>query len=202
MNWKVIVGISLLVVVSVSAGLYYGVPAAANSTGQNAFTLTLVLASLESPNSTLSGQYVFFQQENGVLESSAVINAPLGRLVRIVIINHDPGTDSLLTPSANSVTGTLNDQMQLFEGTSVPSADITSGTGSSVCSQLGGSDISHTFTTSTGLNIPIAPNSTEVTYTYFNTPGTISWGCMCECGQFSMSTPGWMMGEIVVAPSY
>lgn len=196
---KLLLLISVVVTVSLVAGLYSGVSFFQSSnSNQSPYTLTLDITTVSSSNSTLSGQYVFFVDNNGQLTTSSIIHVPFGRLVRIVIINHDSGIDPLLVPNANMISGTINNRTAVFSGTSVTQSELTSGAGSVSYTELAPGEISHTFTTSAGLNIPIAPNSTEVAYTYFNTAGTINWGCMCECGPFAMDTPGWMTGELLV----
>jgi hypothetical protein len=66
--------------------------------------------------------------------------------------------------------------------------------------------LAHTFTIpSLGINIPVVGGSTEIAYLYFNQPGTYTWLCLTPCGTGpgglagAMSTPGWMMGSIVVS---
>lgn len=188
-----------LVSASLISGLYSGALIGGNQS-QNVYSLTLVVTNVSSNNSTLSNMDVFFVLHDNQLVTSSVIKVPFGTLVRITIINHDNGLDPLLVPSDAAVSGVLNNQMQVYNSLSVSQSAIASGSGSQVYSKVATNDISHTFTVSSGLNIPILPHSTEVAYTYFNTQGTFSWACMCNCGPFSMSTPGWMIGQIVVLP--
>lgn len=200
MNNKFItVAIIVLVCASFVTGFYAQMFGASSQNKESgAYDLTLVVTNVSSPNSSMNSQDVFFVLENSQLVSSAVIKVPFGTLVRITVINHDAATDTPLVGDASDVTGLIGNELQVFNSISESSNNITSGNGATSYSYFPSSDISHTFTTNFGLNIPIIPHSTEVGYTYFNSSGTFSWACMCECGPFSMSTPGWMMGSLVV----
>ncbi len=200
MNNKIIaIAMIVLVTASFITGFYSVLfTGSQNSQNNNAYDLTLVITNVSSPNKTLASQDAFFVLQNGSLTSSAVIRVPFGTLVRITIINHDNGIDSPLVHMASNVTGVRGNSMSVYSGISVSNSDLNTGTGSTSYSDVPAADISHTFTTSTGLNMPIMPHSTEVGYTYFNSAGTYTWGCMCECGPYSMNSPGWMMGAFIV----
>lgn len=170
------------------------------SNSQSVYSLTLVVTTVHSDNESIACQYVFFVLENNTLTSSSVIKVPFAKKVRITIINYDNDTSPELVTSASNVSGVIGNKVIEFNSISVPQANITSGKGSNSFSMIPSADISHTFTTNTGLNIPIVPHSTEIAYTYFNSVGTYSWACMCQCGQLSMNSPGWMMGQLVVLP--
>lgn len=163
------------------------------------YNVDLVIATVPSGNQSLGSQYIFFQSENGSLTSSAVITVPAATEIKITIINHDSGRDAPLVQAATIVTGVVGNSIHVFNN-SIPLTSLAAATSVSYNS-VPASDLSHTFSTSTGVNIPILPNSTEVAYTYFQNTGTYDWGCLCQCGQFSMNSPGWMMGQInVVLP--
>lgn len=165
------------------------------------YNVDLVITTTHSDNQSLGNQYIFFQSENGSLMSSAVITVPAATEIKITIINYDSGVDAPLVNTATNVTGVVGNRIQVFNSVPALQSSFTSGSASVSYNSVPASELSHTFSTSTGINIPILPNSTEIAYTYFQNTGTYSWGCLCQCGQFSMNTPGWMMGEInVVLP--
>lgn len=177
------------------------------STGSNqqqsklVYSLNLVISKVSSDNQSVGSQYIFLQSENGTLVSSAVITVPAATEIKITIINYDNGIDAPMVSSATNVSGVVGNEIQVFDSSSISQASLLNGTGSASYNSIPASDLSHTFSTDTGVNIPIIPNSTEVAYTYFQSTGTYSWGCLCQCGQFSMDSPGWMMGQInVVLP--
>ena len=164
------------------------------------FQLNLVIERQSSGNNTSRGIYSYYVLRNGVLESSSVIKVPFGKEVRITIVNYDPGTSMPFMPSVENVSGVVG-------GTILVSDNVTAGSSQQFTlesvqyvSEISAQDISHTFTTSTGLNIPVFPHSTEVAYTYFNTVGNYTWGCMCDCGAPSMDSSGSMMGQLIVLP--
>lgn len=189
----------LLVGVSLIAGSFagYSMPKKQNL-NQGAYDLTLVITNSSSSNTSMNSMYAFFEENGSHLQSSSVIRVPMGALVRITIVNYDHGTSKLMVSNDSSVSGVNGNLIQVYTGVNVTQEQISAGTGSVTYSTVNAKDISHTFTTSTGLNIPVLPFSTSVGYTYFNTAGTISWGCMCFCGELPMDSPGWMMGSIVV----
>lgn len=157
-------------------------------TGQPSYQLDMVIAPRESGNIT---DYAFYVVVNGMYESSAAINVPANVSIQITIHNQDNGTDSLMKESGNNVTGTSGDSISVSPLTSYGKrVDVSS---------ISTGDISHTFTVSNGLNVPIPPSSNVEFNTTFTTPGVYSWGCMCQCGLFSMSTQGWMYGTIIVS---
>ncbi len=163
------------------------------------YQLNLVIEKQTSGNNT-SGMYSFYVLENGMLQPSSVIKVPFGKEIKITIINFDQGTSLPLASSAENVTGVVSGTILASSSISTSNAQaLTSKSGQSV-SEIPAREISHTFTTDTGLNIPIYPHSTEVAYTYFNTVGNYTWGCMCQCGIYSMDASGSMVGQLVVLP--
>lgn len=189
----------LLLGVSLLAGTYSGYSVLEKQNqNQGAYDLTLVITNLSSPNKTMNGMYAFFEENGSQLQSSAVMRVPMGALVKLTIINYDHGTSKLLVTNDSRVAGVNGNQIQVFNGVNATQQELNTGLNSKEYSVVAASDISHTFTTNTGLNIPILPFSTVVAYTYFNTVGAVSWGCACDCGQFAMTSPGWMMGTIMV----
>ncbi|AKA49430.1 hypothetical protein IX51_10355 [uncultured archaeon] len=165
----------------------------------SSFQLNLGIALRTQDNVT---DYAFYVLVGGVDQSSAAINVPSNVSVRITVFNQDPGIDKLLKSSdanlSGSDTGIMN--VKQYTNSSFPISDsevfLPSARGVSF---IAPSNISHTFTTSNGLNIPIPPDSAVMTNVTFTQPGVYSWGCMCECGPFSMETPGWMYGTFVVS---
>lgn len=165
------------------------------------YNVNLVIASLPSDNQSIGNEFAFYQVENGTLTSSAVITVPAATEIKITIINYDSGIDAPMVQTATNVTGVVGNNIQVLSNVSLSNTYAVASTGSVTYTSVPATALSHTFSTSTGVNIPILPHSTEIAYTYFQNTGTYSWGCLCQCGQFSMDSPGWMMGQInVVVP--
>lgn len=165
------------------------------------YNVNLVITTVPSENQSVGNQYIFFQSENGTLVSSAVITVPAATEIKITIINYDIGIDAPMVQTATNVSGVVGNSIQVFNSPTVSQRSIATGSGSAEYNSVPASRLSHTFSTNTGINIPILPHSTEIAYTYFQNTGTYSWGCLCECGQLSMDSPGWMVGQInVVLP--
>jgi len=179
---------------------------ASNSTGP--FVLTLVITTGNFFNSTFGDQPAFYVLGSNGLQSSAQIVLPAHRLIELVIVNYDEGTANLSNSQYESVAGTVNNQMTVFNNTAVNSTMTYSGIqirGSETVGSLPADEISHTFTVpSLGLNIPIATSSTLVSHFTLTSPGTYTWYCMTPCGggtdglDGAMSTAGWMTGSLVV----
>lgn len=163
-------------------------------------SVTLVVENAHPLNGSGGSQFMFYQLVNGDLVSSSVITVPAATEIEITIINYDNGTSPPLVQSATNVSGVVGNSIHVYNSTSVSQADLASSSGFLDYSAVPAADLSHTFSTDTGINIPILPHSTETAHTYFQTTGTFSWACLCQCGMLSMETPGWMMGQIVVVP--
>ena len=174
----------------------------ANSNAQSSgyYQLTLVIENQTSGDNGIGNMYSFYVLNGNTLEPSSVIKVPFGKEVKITIINYDQGTSMPLTASAENVSGIVGGTIMTSSSISIPLAKYLAPQSAYSVSNISAGEISHTFTTSTGLNIPIFPHSTEVGYTYFNAVGNYSWACMCQCGALSMGSAGSMMGELVVLP--
>ncbi len=190
--------IVLLLIAFFSVGVYIGYPGVpANTQSNPVYDLNLVITNTSSGNQTIAGQDLFFVYSDNTLSSSAVIRVPFGTEVKITIVNYDHDLDPILTSSASAVSGVLGNEIHVsglnsgFTGSGTPAISMNYNTVSPF-------NISHTFTTTSGINIPIEPDSTTTAFVVFDSYGSISWACMCLCGEMSMQTPGWMMGEIVV----
>lgn len=194
--------IALFLIAIFFASLFVLSVASSNqSQSRRIYSLNLVISTVPADNKSVGNQYIFFQSENGSLVSSAVITVPAATEIKITIINYDGDIDAPMVQSAINVSGVVGNDIRVFNSVSVPQASLSSGSGSAIYNYVPASRLSHTFSTSTGVNIPILPHSTEIAYTYFQNTGTYSWGCLCQCGQFSMDSPGWMTGQInVVLP--
>lgn len=164
------------------------------------YQLNLVIEEKSSGGSNSSNMYSFYVLNHGVLEPSNILKVPFGKEVKITIVNFDQGISPPLTAEAGNVSGVVGGTMLASSSISVSQAQSPGPESWQSVSYLPASEISHTFSTSTGLNLPIFPHSTEVAYTYFNAVGNYSWACMCQCGITSMSSAGSMMGELVVLP--
>ncbi len=164
------------------------------------YHLNLVIEKQSTGNNSTSGMYSFYVMENGTLESSSVIKVPVKQEVKITIINYDGGISHPFVPSADNVSGVVGGTILATSNVSQQSLQSNAIVKGNHVSEIPASNISHTFTTNTGLNIPIYPHSTEVAYTHFDTAGNYNWGCMCDCGNLSMDTPGSMMGQLIVLP--
>ena len=172
------------------------------------YELTLVITTNNTYNATVGAQPAYFVLQNGALKSSAVINLTAHRLIELTIINYDDGNDTVPAAYAN-VTGTQNNQILVVGNNLMNATENTNGislTGAETVSSLPLDYIAHTFTsTALGLNIPVAPSSTEHATLYFNETGTFYWRCMVSCGSGSqgwdgaMLANGWMQGDIVLS---
>lgn len=164
---------------------------------KGSFDLTMEIAPKTLHNVT---EYAYYVVVDGTEYSSSSINVPSNVTVKITIYNQDPGYDKLLNSKDANVTGTVYGYLDVTDyspaNTSASHQVPSEGTNVTV---LPSTDISHTFTVNNGLNIPVPPLSTVVTYATFDAPGIYSWGCMCQCGAMSMNTSGWMYGTLVVS---
>lgn len=191
--------VAFIIVVFVSSIGYIVADGNNQQSSSGYYQLNLVIEKQPSGNNS-SNMYSFFVLNGGTIEPSNVINVPFGKEVKITIINYDPGTSLPLAQSAENVTGVVGGSILTSSSVSVSSSQGLSIQSANSVDEIPAQEISHTFTTNTGLNIPIFPHSTEVAYTYFNTVGDYSWGCMCQCGITSMDSAGSMTGELVVLP--
>ena len=172
------------------------------------YVLTLVITTNSIFNSTIGDKPAYFVVGPSGLESSAAINIPANRLIKLVIINYDDGAANLTDAKYASVTGVLGDRISLINNSLVNASQGASGiqiAGVQNVTSLSTDVIAHTFTIpSLGINIPLAASSTEVAYFTVKTAGTYTWFCMTTCGsgakglRGAMLTPGWMTGSVVV----
>lgn len=172
------------------------------------YTVTLVITTGNTFNSTVGEQPAYYVVGPDGLQSSAQIYLPAHRLIKLVIVNYDDGSANLSKQEYANVAGTVNNQITVVNNTMMNSTMGASGIqirGAEAVSSLPASVIAHTFTIpSLGINIPVATLSTVVAYFTVNSSGTYSWFCMTACGSGSnglggaMKTPGWMTGSVVV----
>lgn len=162
------------------------------------YTLTIVVAN--NMNQTFDPamgpvpQY-FVLGPKGLM-SSANITVPGNELIKLVVVCYDNGANNVSQTLA-TVSGTVNDSMVIFNGTSPTPANYVGNVHSVPESEF----VSHTFTvTSLGLNVPIPSSSIVVTYVRFNSTGTFTWNCFSPCiGEPYMQTvPGYMEGTLTV----
>lgn len=183
-------------------------PTTTTSTVSTPYIVTLVITTGNQFNSTVGDQPAYYVLGPNGLQSSAQINLPAQRLIELVIINYDNGAANLTDSKYAAVTGVVDNQITLVNNTLINSTMGSSGIqirGVENVTSLPTNGIAHTFTIpSLGINIPVAPLSTEVAYFTIDTAGTYTWFCMTECGSGpkglggAMSTAGWMTGSVVV----
>jgi hypothetical protein len=163
-----------------------------------AYTLTIVVAN--NMNQTFDPamgpvpQYYVLGPKG--LMSSADITVPGNTTIKLVVVCYDNGANNVSQTLA-TVSGTLNNSMVIFNGTSPTPANYVGNVHSVPESEF----VSHTFTISSlGINVPIPSSSIVVTYLRFNSTGTFTWNCFSPCiGEPYMQTvPGYMEGTLTV----
>jgi hypothetical protein len=182
------------------------------SVTQNAsepYTVTLVITTGNTFNSTVGAQPAFYVLGQNGLQSAANISFPAHRLIKLVIINYDEGNASLISPAYASVNGTNGGTISYANNAGVNSTELSSGIlirGVQTVSAVPTALIAHTFTIpSLGLNVPVPLSSTVVATFTVDRPGIYAWFCMTTCGSGSdglggaMATPGWMTGSVTVS---
>jgi hypothetical protein len=121
-----------------------------------------------------------------------------GTDVKVTITNYDTRTAHLFVAGQDQVMGTSGSTEMVQMGPNAPALP-TSG--------IAPSDISHTFTildSIYNLSVPIPPAATHslpaiVSFdATFGTKGTFQWGCMADCSDLSMGSPGAMFGDLTV----
>lgn len=126
--------------------------------------------------------------------SATLLNVPLHTRVMVTIVNYDPSTAELPTPSDAQVAGTEGGTMTWTDH----GVRVTSGS-------LSASAVSHTFTMSDAyhhLNVPIPPagpdgSPAKVTFSVvFTVAGTFAWGCVVICGGPMMAAADSMNGSL------
>lgn len=179
------------------------------SAGPAPYTLTLMITTNNMYDPIMGEQPAYYVVGPSGLESSANITVPANQQIRLVIVDYDNGAPGVNDSLAGQVAGTMNNQIQIVNNTLVNSTISSSGIqirGVQTVSTVPTSDIAHTFSVpSLGINIPVPPLSTVVTYITITAPGSYSWLCMIPCGggpegtAGAMSTPGWMLGTLTVS---
>ncbi len=195
----VLIAVFITVVLVSSIGIVFAENNSQES-GSGYYELEMVIEKEYNLENNLTNIYSFFVINNGVVQPSNIITVPFGKAVKITIINYDDGISLPMTPTSNLITGVVNDSISIYGQVTVANVHNLGLQSGKYTNDIPISELSHTFSTSTGLSIPIIPNSTVVAYTYFNTVGNYTWGCMCDCGIVSMSTGGSMVGQFVVLP--
>lgn len=174
-----------------------------------AYTITLMITTNNLYDPIMGEQPAYYVVGPTGLESSASISFPVNQIIRLVIVDYDNGAPGVNNTQAGQVTGTQNDQEQILNNTLVNSTISSSGIeirGVETVSSVPLNETAHTFTIpSLGINIPVPPLSTVVTYLTIKTAGTYNWLCLIPCGggpqgiQGAMDTPGWMLGTVRVS---
>lgn len=173
------------------------------------YTLTLVLTTANTFNSTVGEQPAYYVLGPNGLESSANISLPVNQTIRLVIMNYDDGNASLLIPNDNVVSGTNGGTVFVASNADVNSTQGRSGiivTGGQTITSVPSADVAHTFTVpALNLNVPVPLSSTVVAYFTISRAGTFIWFCETTCGfgasgtEGAMSTGGWMTGSLVAS---
>lgn len=208
----------MIVLLSVGIGIGWGVQTTVvqsptntitttTQTGsQQLYSLTLVITTGNTYNSTVGAQPAYYVLTSHGLESSANISLPVNRLIELTIVNYDDGNANLTSPSYTNVQGTTNGTISYINNSNVNSSQGSKGivvTGGQTVNSVPAADIAHTFTIpSLGINIPIPVSSTVTAFIKIDKAGTYAWLCETVCGsgttglEGAMSTPGWMTGDI------
>jgi hypothetical protein len=189
------VGIALAVIVGFGAGLGLGgfgthtgpASPSGGSNGAGAASVSLVIA--WNPSSGLDQVF------------PASFGVPRSTPVTVTIVNYDNGSN------------TVPSMFTTVRGTQDGRETITTDGVARVVSDLPSTGISHTFTlmsmgagmgSGSMLNVVLPPASSisdpvTVTFTVvFGAAGTFTWMCVAPCDPTSMSTSGYMTGEITV----
>lgn len=205
-------GVQTTVVQSSNGTVTTTVTQSGNQTGdQGPYSLTLVITTANSYNSTIGEQPAYYVLTPHGLESSANIALPVNRLIELTIVNYDDGNANLTSPAYANVQGTVNGTISYVSNSNANSTQGTSGIvvrGAQTVSSVAAADIAHTFTIpSLGINIPVPLSSTVTTFIKIDKAGTYTWFCETVCGSGpdglggAMSTPGWMTGDVVATAS-
>ncbi len=199
MFWVALVVFAVGLVYVLAPGGLHG----AGPTSAGTYVLTLDEIMDNRYNASAPAQPMFFVMSDKGLASAATISIPSNTLIEIVIVSYDMGA---APPPAmyDQVTGTVNNEMTVINGTAGSGTDTSQAWGENVTS-VPGDMIAHTFTVSSlGLNLPVIAGDTEIAYFTAHTKGTFTWVCETPCGTGAdgmggaMATPGWMLGQITV----
>ncbi len=174
-----------------------------NSSASSPYVVTLVITTNSIFNSSAADQPAYFVLGPNGLQSSAQINLPANRLIKLVIINYDDGNASLNVLNDNKVSGTADGSIFVASNDNVNSSQGTSGIvvkGGQTLTSVPADQVAHTFTIPTlNLNVPVPLSSTVVAYFTVTKAGSYLWLCETACGDAAMSTPGWMTGSVVAS---
>lgn len=198
----------LIAIVIVSGiGIGYAGTHMNSSAAKSNVSLTLVISPNRFFNSSVGNEPSYFVLENGKLQSAQYIYLPQYTTVSLTIIDWDNGSSNVSAQYAN-VSGTLNNQVAVYNNTAVNSTSLPSaGESAWTTSFINVSDIAHTFTVSgsgMNVNIPVQSLSTEQATFTTGGPGQYVWVCNAMCGTGPngaggpMVTAGWMWGYISV----
>lgn len=210
------IGVTLVVLTGFMVGTAFYALSAPVGTGSavasstSPYRLTLVITDGNPFGGASHYQPSFFVLVDNGLVSSSSITLPADRQIIVTIVNHDGGLDQLSQPEYNQVMGTVSGSVYVAGVSSLTMNELqtTNGveanTNGHVVTSINSTDISHTFTVISGgtyVNIPIPPNSVEVT-SFVLSPGSYIWQCECACGTGSggwggaMMSTGWMTGVV------
>lgn len=206
---------SMLVILAAGIGIGWGfqttvLPGGSVSTtasqGQGPASITLVITTQNTYNSTAGAQPAYYVLTPKGLESSANIALPANALIKLTIINYDDGNGSLIDPQYANVQGTVNGTITYFSNSNVNSTEGPKGivlNGGQTVTSVPPAILAHTFSIpSLKINIPVPLSSTVVAYIEITQPGTYGWFCYTACGSGpagtwgAMDTPGWMTGNL------
>ena len=218
MNAKVLTIVLMIILLSAGVGIGWGLQStvAPSSAGtitasstdgtQGPYSLTLVITTGNTINSTVGEQPAYYVLTSHGLEPTANISLPVNTLIELTIVNYDDGNASLTSPGYANVQGTVNGTITYVSDTNTNSSQGQEGIsvkGGETVSSVPASDVAHTFTIpSLGINIPVPVSSTVTAFIKIDKAGTNSWFCETACGsgdtglEGAMSTDGWRTGRV------
>jgi hypothetical protein len=174
-----------------------------NSSLNTPFVVNLVITTGNTFNKSAGAQPAYFVLGPNGLTSSAKIELPANRLIKLVIVNYDEGNATLNAPGDNAVSGTTNGTVFVASNTNINASQGANGIdlgGGNQVATVPPAVLAHTFTIpSLNLNIPLPLSSTVVAFFTVSKAGTYVWFCMTACGDAAMSTTGWMTGSLVAS---
>ena len=180
-----------------------------SSSQSGPYALTLVEVMQNMWNSSGVMQPKFFVLGNHGLESSANLSLPAHRLIQLTIVSYDTPTPGS-TDAQGVVSGTQGGTVFLLNGSIASGmANVTMANaadwGKNVTSMPGKALVGTVTIPQLGINIPFISGSTVIADFEINQTGSFTWLCLTPCGlgadgsKGAMSTPGWMMGNLVVS---
>jgi len=174
-----------------------------NASASTPYVVNLVITTENTFNNSVGAQPTFYLLGPNGLLSSAKIDLPANRLIKLVIVNYDEGNATLNVPNDNVVSGTSDGTVFVASNANINSSQGTSGislTGGQRLATVSQAVLAHTFTIpSLNLNIPVPVSTTVVAFFTVTKAGTYTWFCETACGDAAMSTPGWMTGSLVAS---